>query len=166
VEAFESFVAVALEAENFAASAGVKFRVKLPTRKAAYTATRLILVARGAIDRVSGRAAAGIRLDSDDTGAAEISNRLVRYTPYLTTLGGQVFNWLEDARMARMEHAAEPANDDFPVELYRLSVETGGRLPKHPERVAVDDLADPSHRAGADGVGPSMNVGVRIGGRI
>jgi hypothetical protein len=37
VEAFESFVAVALEAEGFVASGGVKFRVKLPTRKAAYT---------------------------------------------------------------------------------------------------------------------------------
>jgi hypothetical protein len=36
VEAFESFVAVALEAEDFVVSAGVKFRVKLPTRKAAY----------------------------------------------------------------------------------------------------------------------------------
>jgi hypothetical protein len=37
VEAFESFVAVALEAEHFVVSGGVKFRVKLPTRKAAYT---------------------------------------------------------------------------------------------------------------------------------
>jgi len=37
VEAFESFVAVALEAEDFVVSGGVKFRVKLPTRKAAYT---------------------------------------------------------------------------------------------------------------------------------
>jgi hypothetical protein len=37
VEAFESFVAVALEAEGFVVSGGVKFRVKLPTRKAAYT---------------------------------------------------------------------------------------------------------------------------------
>jgi hypothetical protein len=36
VEAFESFVAVALEAEHFVVSGGVKFRVKLPTRKAAY----------------------------------------------------------------------------------------------------------------------------------
>lgn len=33
VEAFESFVAVALEAEDFVVSGGVKFRVKLPTRK-------------------------------------------------------------------------------------------------------------------------------------
>lgn len=37
MEAFESFVAVALEAEGFVVSGGVKFRVKLPTRKAAYT---------------------------------------------------------------------------------------------------------------------------------
>jgi len=37
VEAFESFVAVALEADDFVVSGGVKFRVKLPTRKAAYT---------------------------------------------------------------------------------------------------------------------------------
>jgi hypothetical protein len=37
VEAFECFVAVALEAEGFVVSGGVKFRVKLPTRKAAYT---------------------------------------------------------------------------------------------------------------------------------
>ncbi len=37
MEAFESFVAVALEAEHFVVSGGVKFRVKLPTRKAAYT---------------------------------------------------------------------------------------------------------------------------------
>jgi hypothetical protein len=36
VEAFESFVAVALEREGFVVSGGVKFRVKLPTRKAAY----------------------------------------------------------------------------------------------------------------------------------
>jgi hypothetical protein len=36
VEAFESFVAAALEAENFVVSGGVKFRVKLPTRKATY----------------------------------------------------------------------------------------------------------------------------------
>jgi hypothetical protein len=36
VEAFESFVAVALEAEDLVVSGGVKFRVKLPTRKAAY----------------------------------------------------------------------------------------------------------------------------------
>lgn len=37
MEAFESFVAVALEADDFVVSGGVKFRVKLPTRKAAYT---------------------------------------------------------------------------------------------------------------------------------
>ena len=37
MEAFESFVAVALEAEDFVVSGGVKFRVRLPTRKAAYT---------------------------------------------------------------------------------------------------------------------------------
>jgi hypothetical protein len=37
VEAFEFFVAVALEADDFVVSGGVKFRVKLPTRKAAYT---------------------------------------------------------------------------------------------------------------------------------
>jgi hypothetical protein len=37
VEAFESVVAVALEADDFVVSGGVKFRVKLPTRKAAYT---------------------------------------------------------------------------------------------------------------------------------
>jgi hypothetical protein len=37
VEAFESFVAVALEAEHFVVSGGVKFRVKLLTRKTAYT---------------------------------------------------------------------------------------------------------------------------------
>jgi hypothetical protein len=63
------------------------------------------------------------RVYSDDTGAAAMSGRLTLYTSYLTTLGEQVFNWLEDARIARMEHAAEPANDDFPVELYRLSVD-------------------------------------------
>ena len=37
MEAFESFVAVALEEDDFVVSGGVKFRVKLPTRKAAYT---------------------------------------------------------------------------------------------------------------------------------
>lgn len=37
MEAFESFVAVALEADDFVVSGGVKFRVKLPTRKEAYT---------------------------------------------------------------------------------------------------------------------------------
>jgi hypothetical protein len=37
VEAFESFVAAALEADDFVVSGGVKFRVKLPTRKVAYT---------------------------------------------------------------------------------------------------------------------------------
>ena len=63
------------------------------------------------------------RVYSDDTGAAAMSARLALYTPYLTTLGEQVFNWLEDVRMARMEHAAEPANDDYPVEVHRLSVE-------------------------------------------
>lgn len=36
MEAFESFVAVALETEGFVVSGGVKFRVKLPTRKAGY----------------------------------------------------------------------------------------------------------------------------------
>jgi len=63
------------------------------------------------------------RVYSDDTGAAAMSGRLTLYTPYLTTLGEQVFNWLEDVRMARMEHAAEPANDDYPVEVHRLSVD-------------------------------------------
>ncbi len=36
MEAFESFVALALEAEDFVVSPGVKFRVKRQTRKAAY----------------------------------------------------------------------------------------------------------------------------------
>ena len=36
MEAFESFVAVALEAEGFVVSPAVKFSVQLPTRKAAY----------------------------------------------------------------------------------------------------------------------------------
>jgi hypothetical protein len=36
MEAFESFVALALETEGFAVSSGVKFRVKRPTAKAAY----------------------------------------------------------------------------------------------------------------------------------
>ncbi len=63
------------------------------------------------------------RVYSDDTGAAAMNAQLALYTPYLRQLGKQVFNWLEDARMARMEHAAEPANDDYPIELHRLSVE-------------------------------------------
>jgi hypothetical protein len=63
------------------------------------------------------------RVFSDDTGAAAMSGRLALYTSYLATLGEQVFNWLEDARIARMEHAAEPANDDFPIALYRLTVD-------------------------------------------
>lgn len=36
MEAFESFVALALEAEDFVVSPAVKFAVQLPTRKAAY----------------------------------------------------------------------------------------------------------------------------------
>ena len=36
MEAFESFVAVALESENFVVSSAVKFNVKLRTKKAAY----------------------------------------------------------------------------------------------------------------------------------
>jgi hypothetical protein len=40
VEAFESFVAVALQAEGFVVSAAVKFPVQLQTRKAAYTGCR------------------------------------------------------------------------------------------------------------------------------
>jgi hypothetical protein len=36
VEAFESRIAVAPEAEDFVVSGGVKFRAKLPTDKAAY----------------------------------------------------------------------------------------------------------------------------------
>ena len=36
MEAFESFVAVALEAEDFVVSSGVKFRVQRRTKKAAY----------------------------------------------------------------------------------------------------------------------------------
>jgi len=63
------------------------------------------------------------RVYSDDTGAAVMAAALRRYTPYLAELGEQVFNWLEDARMARMEHAAEPRNDEYLVELHRLSVE-------------------------------------------
>jgi len=62
------------------------------------------------------------RVYSDEEGAADMSARLASYTPYLNTLGKQVFNWLEDARMARMEHVAEPANDDYPAEVHRLSV--------------------------------------------
>lgn len=50
MEAFESLVAVAPEAEGFVVSGGVKFRVKLSTRKVAYTeeqptATRSISLA-------------------------------------------------------------------------------------------------------------------------
>src|SRR2546425_4893498 len=36
MEAFESFVALALEADGFVVSQAVKFDVRLPTRKAAY----------------------------------------------------------------------------------------------------------------------------------
>jgi hypothetical protein len=60
---------------------------------------------------------------SDNTGAAAMSGRLTLHTPYLATLGEQVFNWLEDVRIARMEHVAEPANDEYPVEVHRLSVD-------------------------------------------
>lgn len=106
------------------------------------------------------------RVFSDDTGAAAMSDRLTLYTSYLTMLGEQVFNWLEDARIARMEHAAEPANDDFPVELYRLSVDQQEALyqsslkeqpwttsPTHPiaqvrmalaKRILGGDLDDPA----------------------
>lgn len=63
------------------------------------------------------------RVYSDDTGAAAMSGRLTLYTSYLATLGEQVFNWLEDVRIARMEHVAEPANDEYPVEVHRLSVD-------------------------------------------
>ena len=40
MEAFESFVAVALEAEGFVVSPAVKFAVSVPTRKAAYAETQ------------------------------------------------------------------------------------------------------------------------------
>ena len=40
VEAFESFVALALESEGFVVSPAVKFRVKLKTRKTAYEETQ------------------------------------------------------------------------------------------------------------------------------
>jgi hypothetical protein len=63
------------------------------------------------------------RVYSDNTGAAAMSGRLTLHTPYLATLGEQVFNWLEDVRIARMEHVAEPANDEYPVEVHRLSVD-------------------------------------------
>ena len=36
MEAFESFVAVALETEGLVVSEAIKFRVALPTKKAAY----------------------------------------------------------------------------------------------------------------------------------
>jgi hypothetical protein len=41
MEAFEAFVAVALEAEGFVVSEAVKFPVTLQTRKAAYANCRL-----------------------------------------------------------------------------------------------------------------------------
>jgi hypothetical protein len=40
MEAFESFVAIALDAEDLVVSEAVKFRVALPTRKAAYAETQ------------------------------------------------------------------------------------------------------------------------------
>ncbi len=63
------------------------------------------------------------RVYSDDAGAPAMKAELALHTRHLTQLGEQVFNWLEDARIARMEHAAEPANDDYPAEVNRLSVE-------------------------------------------
>jgi hypothetical protein len=63
------------------------------------------------------------RVYSDDSGATAIAARLTLRRPYLRTLGEQIFNWLEDARLARMEHAAEPINDEYSVLLHRLSVE-------------------------------------------
>jgi len=62
------------------------------------------------------------RVYSDETGAAAMAARLSGYTPYLVTLGEQVFNWLDDARIARMEHVSTPANDDYPAEVHRLSI--------------------------------------------
>ncbi len=53
-----------------------------------------------------------------------MSARLSGYTRHLVTLGEQVFNWLEDARIARMEHVTEPANYDYPAEVHRLSTDS------------------------------------------
>jgi hypothetical protein len=105
------------------------------------------------------------RVYSDDTGAAAMSGRLTLYTPYPATLGERVFNWLENARTARMEHAGEPANDDYPAEVHRLSVDQQEALyqsslgeqpwttsPTHPiaqarmalaKRILGGDLGDP-----------------------
>jgi hypothetical protein len=63
------------------------------------------------------------RVYSDDSGAIAMAAQLAVHRPYLTTRGEQVFNWLEDARIARMEREAQPVNDEYPLLVHRLSVE-------------------------------------------
>jgi hypothetical protein len=60
---------------------------------------------------------------TDHLGAADFTERLAACPKRLRPLGTQLFNWLEDARVAEQVHDHEPENDEYVDELYELSAD-------------------------------------------
>ncbi len=60
---------------------------------------------------------------SDDTGAQAFAHLLSQLTDFMERFGRDLFNHLEDARIAHREHLVEPANDRYVNDLHQLALE-------------------------------------------
>jgi len=122
--------------EEFAASRIQSVRVLwLPPGERSYTKGRLIAMERPTAgietDETVDRHALMVLHEvlhlaySDHAGADAFAFQLSRLAPFMQRLrlGQDLFNHLEDARIAHREHVAEPADDRYVSELHRLAIE-------------------------------------------